>query len=34
VTEVVRALTVPAARDLHRVTPTRVPSGLSIDAVR
>jgi cytochrome c peroxidase len=31
VTEFMKALTDPAARDLHAIAPTRVPSGLSID---
>jgi cytochrome c peroxidase len=31
VTEFMRALTDPAARNLRRVTPRRVPSGLSVD---
>jgi hypothetical protein len=31
VTEFMRALTDPAARDLSRVVPARVPSGLPID---
>jgi cytochrome c peroxidase len=33
-TEFMRALTDPAARDLSRVTPARVPSGLPIDGGR
>lgn len=31
VTEFMRALTDPRARDLHRLTPRRVPSGLPVD---
>jgi hypothetical protein len=31
VTEFMRALTDPAARDLSRIVPATVPSGLSID---
>ena len=34
VTEFMRALTDPAARDLSRVTPARVPSGLPVDGFR
>jgi hypothetical protein len=31
VTDFMRALTDPAARDLRRITPDRVPSGLPVD---